>query len=63
MAVGRFVLDPGWRWSKGVAPIAGTTSCQLRHVGYTISGSLEVRMEDGTTLVIGPGDLRDPARP
>jgi class 3 adenylate cyclase len=56
MAVGRFVFQPGWRWSKDVAPIAGTSTCQHRHVGYTISGSLEVRMEDGTKLVIGPGE-------
>lgn len=56
MAIGRFVLRPGWRWSKDVAPITGTRSCQHRHVGYTISGSLEVRMDDGTVLVIGPGD-------
>jgi class 3 adenylate cyclase len=56
MAVGRFLFQPGWRWSKDVGPIAGTTSCQHRHVGYTISGSLEVRMNDGTVLVIGPGD-------
>ena len=56
MAVGRVVLQPGWRWSKDVAPIAGTSSCQHRHVGYMISGSLEVRMEDGTKLVIGPGE-------
>jgi class 3 adenylate cyclase len=56
MSIGRFVFQPGWRWSKDVAPIAGTSSCQFRHLGYTISGSLEVHMEDGTTLVIGPGE-------
>jgi class 3 adenylate cyclase len=56
LAIGRFVLRPGWRWSKDVAPISGTRSCQHRHVGYAISGSLEVRMDDGTRLVIGPGD-------
>ena len=56
IAIGRFVLQPGWRWSKDVAPITGTASCQHRHVGYNISGSLEVRMNDGTKLVIGPGD-------
>lgn len=52
----RFVFEPGWRWSKDVAPIAGTASCQYRHVGYTISGTLEVRMDDGTRMTIGPGD-------
>jgi class 3 adenylate cyclase len=56
IAVGRFVLQPGWRWSKDIMPVAGTRSCQLRHVGYTISGSIEVRMDDGTVLVIRPGD-------
>jgi len=56
MAVGRFVLQPTWRWSKDVASIAGTSSCQHRHVGYTISGCLKVRMDDGTELVIGPGE-------
>lgn len=56
ISVGHFVFQPGWRWSKDVAPIAGTHSCQMRHLGYTISGSLEVRMDDGTALVIGPGE-------
>ena len=56
VAVGRFLLQPGWRWSKDVAPIAGTRSCQHRHLGYTISGSLHVRMDDGSELVIRAGD-------
>ncbi|MGH8481680.1 MAG: adenylate/guanylate cyclase domain-containing protein [Nevskiaceae bacterium] len=56
MSIGRFVFQPGWRWSKDVQPVAGTSSCQFRHLGYTISGSLEVHMEDGTTLVIRPGE-------
>jgi class 3 adenylate cyclase len=56
MSIGRFEFQPGWRWSKDVAPIAGTRSCQFRHLGYTISGSLEVHMDDGTLLTIGPGE-------
>jgi class 3 adenylate cyclase len=54
--VSRFVFQPGWRWLEDVGPIAGTASCQHRHVGYTISGRLAVRMNDGTALSIGPGD-------
>jgi class 3 adenylate cyclase len=54
--VGRYVLRPGWHWAKDVGPIVGTRSCQLRHIGYAISGSIEVRMDEGTVLVIGPGD-------
>ncbi len=56
IAIGRFVFQPGWRWSKDVGPITGTRSCQHRHVGYTISGSLEVTMDDGTVLLIGPNE-------
>ena len=51
-----FVFEPGWNWTRDVGPIAGTKSCQHRHVGYTISGRLAVRMDDGTTLTIGPGE-------
>ena len=54
--VSRFVFQPGWHWATDVGPIAGTATCQHRHVGYTISGRLRVRMADGTELVIGPGD-------
>jgi class 3 adenylate cyclase len=56
IAFARFVFQPGWRWSKDIAPITGTRSCQHRHVGYTISGTLEIRMDDGTRMTIGPGD-------
>jgi len=54
--VGRFVFQPGWRWSRDVAPITGTRTCQHRHVGYTVSGRLGVRMDDGTEIVIAPGE-------
>jgi class 3 adenylate cyclase len=56
-AFARFVFQPGWVWSKDVAAIAGTATCQHRHLGYTISGSLHVRMDDGVELTIGPGDV------
>jgi class 3 adenylate cyclase len=55
-SVARFSWEPGWRWSKDVAPIVQTTSCQNRHVGYVISGALHVAMEDGTELEIRAGD-------
>lgn len=52
-------FEPGWRWSKDVAPIAGTTSCQVRHLGYAISGAMTVTLDDGTEINIGPGDVFD----
>ncbi len=54
--IGRFVWEPGWRWSEVVAPIVQTSSCQNRHVGYVISGHLHVVMDDGTELDVAAGD-------
>lgn len=55
----RGVFEPGWRWSNDIAPIAGTPTCQTRHLGYVISGRMQVRMDDGTELTLNAGDLLD----
>ena len=34
----RFTMEPGWRWSECVKPVAGTDSCQHRHVGVVQRG-------------------------
>ena len=52
-------FEPGWRFSTDVGPIAGTETCQTRHLGYVLSGRMKVRMDDGTECEIGPGDLFD----
>ena len=57
IALGRLTLRPGWRWSNDVRPLMGSESCPVHHVGYCLSGSLHVEMDDGTTLEIGSGDL------
>ena len=56
IAIARFKLQPGWRWSVDVAPTERTRSCRNRHVGYALSGSLRVTMDDGTELTIRAGD-------
>jgi class 3 adenylate cyclase len=56
IAIGRMRLRPGWRWSKDVAPVVCTPSCQNRHIGYAMSGTLEVTMDDGTRLIIRAGE-------
>lgn len=56
ITAGRFVFEPGWRWSECVKPVAGTDSCQARHVGVVQSGRLAVRHDDGTELELGPGE-------
>jgi hypothetical protein len=54
--VGRFAFEPGWKWSDCVKPVAGTDSCQHRHVGVAQSGRMAVKHDDGTELEIAAGD-------
>jgi hypothetical protein len=55
--VGRAVLEPGWKWSTSVKPIAKTTSCEAPHFQYHVSGVLMVVMDDGTKFECHPGDV------
>lgn len=55
--IGRLVLEPGWRWSNDVKPIAGTASCEAPHFQYHVSGRIAIRMDDGTEFIAGPGDI------
>lgn len=52
----RLTMEPGWSWSECVKPVAGTNSCQHRHVGIVQSGRMQVTHDDGTVLEIGPGE-------
>ncbi|MGE0057021.1 MAG: cupin domain-containing protein [Dehalococcoidia bacterium] len=55
--IGRLVLQPGWRWSNDVKPLAGTDSCLAPHFQYHVSGTLAIRMDDGTEITAKPGDV------
>jgi uncharacterized cupin superfamily protein len=54
--IGRFELQPGWRWSQSVKPLVGTEWCQQTHVAFVVSGRLKTRLEDGSEDEAGPGD-------
>lgn len=56
-SVGRFTLQPGWKWSNDVKPIAGTKSCEVEHFGYCLSGRMRIVTDDGESADIGPGDV------
>lgn len=56
LTVGRAVFEPGWRWSVDVQPTAGTSLCEVTHVGYVVSGRQHVRMADGSEVELAPGD-------
>ena len=55
--VGRATLQPGWRWSQSVKPLANTKSCEAPHFQYHVSGTLRVRMDDGTERDFKAGDV------
>ena len=55
-SIGRMTMQPGWTWADDIKPVVHTDSCQLLHVGYCVSGSLETMLDDGTTATISSGD-------
>ena len=55
--IGRATLQPGWRWSTSVKPLAKTKSCEAPHFQYHVSGTLRVRMDDGTERDLRAGDV------
>jgi class 3 adenylate cyclase len=59
VTIARTIAEPGWRWSQHIRPVAGTTSCQLHHLGFVVRGRIRVQMDDGTAQEMGPEDIYD----
>jgi hypothetical protein len=55
--IGRAVFQPGWKWSESVKPIAKTKSCEAPHFQYHVSGTLHVKMDDGSEMDLKAGDI------
>jgi len=55
--VGRLTLEPGWRWSLHVKPVAKTEWCEAPHFQYHLSGRLHICMADGTEFDAEPGQV------
>ncbi|MEU0492812.1 nuclear transport factor 2 family protein [Nocardiopsis sp. NPDC006139] len=55
--VTRLTFEPGWRWSEHRREEAGTDLCMLAHSILVLSGTLRVRMEDGTEAEASTGRL------
>jgi len=56
VTIGRFTFQPGWTWAECIKPVAGTDHCQSTHVGYAVSGELEVWTPAGDRKKIRGGD-------
>lgn len=59
ISVVRTTYRPGWRWSEDIKPVAKTDWCVKHHLLYCLKGRMGIRMQDGTELEFGPGDLVD----
>jgi hypothetical protein len=55
--VGRLTIQPGWKWSVDVKPVAGTDLCLAPHQQYQLSGRMHVIMQDGTELDTAAGEV------
>jgi hypothetical protein len=55
--IGRATLEPGWKWSTSVQPLAKTKSCEAPHFQYHVSGTLKIVMDDGTQFECKAGDV------
>ena len=47
--------QPGWKWSKDIKPSVGTESCQAKHIGVIVEGSVTCRHDDGTEITHSAG--------
>jgi quercetin dioxygenase-like cupin family protein len=54
--LGRFIFEPGWRWSECIRPVVKTDHCMNSHVGYVVSGRITVVLADGSKKSLGAGD-------
>jgi hypothetical protein len=52
----RMTMQPGWKWSECIKPVAGTDSCQTHHVGVVVSGKIHVVHDDGSEADVSPGN-------
>jgi quercetin dioxygenase-like cupin family protein len=57
VTVTEVTFGPGARWSLDLAAKAGTKSCTAPHVALVLSGSLRVRMDDGSEEEFSTGDV------
>jgi len=53
----KLTLEPGWRWSEHVRPMAGTELCEAPHFQYHVQGTLHIVMADGAEFDARPGDV------
>jgi len=57
VTIGRASYEPGWKWSRDVAPLACTALGEVEHVGLVVSARAVAAFADGTQAELAPGNL------
>ena len=52
----KLTVWPGWKWSSDIKPVVGTDSCQAKHVGVIVEGTITCRHNDGSEITYSAGD-------
>lgn len=55
--VSHAIHAPGWRWSTHAGALGAGRWCPTHHVGYALSGSLHVALDDGTEFDVVGGEV------
>lgn len=55
--LGRAIYQPGWKWSRHVAPLAGVPLCTVEHLGLVLAGHATVAYSDGRVYDLTPGTV------
>lgn len=59
LAIGRAVLQPGWRWSTDLKSAVGTELCELHHLHVLLAGRMAFQTADGEVHEFAPNDVMD----
>jgi hypothetical protein len=52
----KLTVQPGWKWSEDIKPMVGTDSCQAKHLGVIVEGTITCRHDDGAEKTYSAGD-------
>jgi hypothetical protein len=55
-SVARLILAPGWQWSVCSKHTEKTDFCEHNHLGFCLSGTLEIATPDGQKSIIHAND-------
>lgn len=52
----KLTVQPGQKWSQDIKPVVGTESCQAKHIGVIVEGTITCRHNDGSEITYSEGD-------